>query len=508
MSQMRSIRLRRKHQFAHRTGASLSASAFCVLVLLSTGCGSNPSAPGSGSGPVPGESTAVAIQLSSTANGQFVAFEMEIDQISLTNAAGKTVTIFSTPTDVDFIHTNGGASPLATVSVPQDTYTSAAVTVTHPRFSYTFVDSQGGVNFATNEYGYTPTPPVVILAEPITVSGSTLGLSLNLQGTPSGTFSGLGSNQTSYTINPTFNLTPFPLTAPATTPLNGKCIGLAGRITAVDATSSMTVTLADDGVVTPATGQSFTAALNSATQFQGMSSAGSLSVGTFVDMDIALQPDASYAATRVEVQDAAAKNVASGQLAQVTPSDNYIQQMSTLQQGDQLTSQPVGLGEPFLYTASTVFQTSARFPNLSDLPFHAVFNESTLAAGQRVSVGSLSISYYFPTPGYSQASSLTLIPQVVDGAVTAVSNSGSYTVYTVQLASYDPIVQLNSPAGATVDTLLPNANVVHVYVDSSTSLLNTTTLGVGATFRFEGLLFNDNGVLRMACNQVNNGVPQ
>jgi hypothetical protein len=242
-----------------------------------------------------------------------------------------------------------------------------------------------------------------------------------------------------------------------------------------------------------------------------MSSAGSLSVGTFVDMDIALQPDASYAATRVEVQDAAAKDVASGQLAQIAPSDNYVQPMSTLQQGDQLSSQPVGLGAPYVYTASTVFQTSARFPNLSDLPFEAAFNKSTLAAGQRVSAGSVSISYYFPTPGYSQASSLTLIPQVVDGAVTAVSNSGSYTVYTVQLASYDPIVQLNSPAGAkvnTADTLLPNANVVHVYVDSSTSLLNSTTLGVGATFRFEGLLFNDNGVLRMACDQVNNGVPQ
>jgi hypothetical protein len=434
---------------------------------------------------------------------------MELDEISLTNAGGKTVTIFNTPTDVDFIPANGGASPLVTVSVPQDVYTSAAVNVRIPRFSYTFVDPEGTVNFASDEDGFGTTPAVVVLKQPITISGTALGLALDLQASPSGTFSAPGSNQTSFTINPTFNLTPFAITAPATSPLNGKCIGLTGRVTAFDIeANTITVSLAGDGSTTKVAIPPFTAALNGATQFQGIPSAASLSIGTFVDMDIALQPDASYTATRIEVQDAAAKDVTSGQLAQVAPSDNYIQPMSTQQQGDQLASQPVGLGAPYVYTDSTVFSTSARFPNLKELPFEAVFNKSTLAAGQKVSVGSLSISYYFPTPGYSRASSLTLIPQVVDGAVTAVLNSGSYTVYTIQLASYDPIVQLNSPAGAKVNTLLPSANVVHVYVDSTTSLLNTTAFEIGATFRFEGLLFSDNGVLRLVCDQVNNGVPQ
>jgi hypothetical protein len=55
---------------------------------------------------------------------------------------------------------------------------------------------------------------------------------------------------------------------------------------------------------------------------------------------------------------------------------------------------------------------------------------------------------------------------------------------------------------------LPNANVVNVYVNSGTSLLNATNLAVGQTFRFNGLLFNDAGVLRMVCDQVNDGVPQ
>lgn len=118
-------------------------------------------------------------------------------------------------------------------------------------------------------------------------------------------------------------------------------------------------------------GQSLPVALNSATTFQGIASPGSLAVGSLINLDLALQPDASYAATRVEVQDAAATNVASGQL-------------NTL---------PVGMGIPFIYANSTKFQTSARFPNLSALSFPASFSSSTLAAGQRVSIASQSISY-------------------------------------------------------------------------------------------------------------------
>jgi hypothetical protein len=48
---------------------------------------------------------------------------------------------------------------------------------------------------------------------------------------------------------------------------------------------------------------------------------------------------------------------------------------------------------------------------------------------------------------------------------------------------------------------------VEVYVDSNTQSLNTAAaLGIGSTFRFYGLAFNDNGTLRMDCAQVNDGV--
>ena len=40
-----------------------------------------------------------------------------------------------------------------------------------------------------------------------------------------------------------------------------------------------------------------------------------------------------------------------------------------------------------------------------------------------------------------------------------------------------------------------------VYVDSNTQMLNSGTIGIGSVMRFNGLVFNDNGTLRMDCTR-------
>jgi hypothetical protein len=47
-----------------------------------------------------------------------------------------------------------------------------------------------------------------------------------------------------------------------------------------------------------------------------------------------------------------------------------------------------------------------------------------------------------------------------------------------------------------------------VYADSNTQQLNTNPVAVGSVVRFYGLVFNDNGTLRMDCAQINDGVPE
>lgn len=470
----------------------LFAPAALFATVVGCGSGGTPQIP---TGPAPAGNTTVALQLASTGNDQLTEFGMTIDSISLTNQAGKTTTIFSTPATVDLLQANGNSIPLAVVPVPQDTYTSAAVTVDYPYFSYIFRDTSGSMNFQTDQVRGTLSSTVK-LAAPLTVSGSTMGITLDLQ-----TVSSFVVNAIPFKITPVFNLTGF---APAATPTAAqKSTGTAGRITAASGTS-MTVALSNSAVPANANAQqSMAVSLSSNTVFQGVASAAQLAPGTFINMDLALQPDASYQATRVEVQDKVAVDIAEGPIWEVNPSTNYFGLAPQVEQGKDLTPLPFDFEIAYVPAGTTVFQTSARFAGVSGLPFPAVFDEASLAAGQRVSVGSSNISHV--APSYTTPTTVTLMPQTINATVTGASTAGNYSVYTVQLAPYDPIVQLNTPATGTTDTFLAHPQTVNVYI-SSTTAQNAGTPAAGQTYRFEGLLFNDAGTLRMVCDQVNTGL--
>jgi hypothetical protein len=154
---------------------------------------------------------------------------------------------------------------------------------------------------------------------------------------------------------------------------------------------------------------------------------------------------------------------------------------------------------------NAVFRTSGQFENLQSLPFAASFTAANMVAGQDVLVTTHAVTIS-PGPLYVPITTITLLPQTINGAVTAVSTSGGFTSYTVTLASYDLIPNLAVQPGQT--TLLTDPSQVVVYVDGNTQQLNTTPLAVGSVGRFNGLLFNDDGTLRMDCGQINDGVPE
>jgi hypothetical protein len=498
-----------------------SVAALLVFVTVScalTGCGSD--APPTGN-PASGQSTTVALQLSSTANDEFVAYKAAINSITLTNQAGKTVTIYSatTPTPIDFIHSNGSIAPLATVAVPQDTYTSAALALTYPQFDTTSIDSSGAYYYSTWEVpGPLAAPVVVSFASPLTVSGTAMGITLDLQASQSGTFP---ANITPgvfqpFTITPTFNIEPFVI--PQTpTPANGIANSIPGRVLSIaPLATAFQVTLANfsqvlSGGSTSASPkpQTFTVATNSTTVFQHISSIAALAPGDFVDLDLTLQQDGSLLATRVDVPDATANNMAWGTISRVDPSANLLTHIGIIQQGNELDLQPVALGLGYTYSNSTVFQTSGAFPNLTGLPFTASFSSTSLAPGQRVAVGSPTLNLQPPPPYIYPSSSVTLIPQTIDGTVTSVASNGSYTVYAVSLTPNDPITSLNvANSNDYADYTINGANTVTVYADASTVQLNAASVTLRSTYRFNGLLFNDTGTLRMLCRQINDGVPQ
>jgi hypothetical protein len=55
---------------------------------------------------------------------------------------------------------------------------------------------------------------------------------------------------------------------------------------------------------------------------------------------------------------------------------------------------------------------------------------------------------------------------------------------------------------------LTNPSTVIAYAGASTQLLTTDAIAVGSVVRFRGSIFNDNGVLRMDCQKVLDGVAE
>ena len=476
----------------------LFAATLAISAAFATGCGSSGTTPPKFSG-----NTAVVVLASSTANDQLFQFSVTLQSLTLTSQSGQTVSLLATPASDEFMHLNGRVEPLATVSVPQGIYTAAAATVSEAfpacagltGGSLLMDEALGGLK------GLTTAP--IELQEPITVTGTSMGLVLDLQVSATASFNGgcSGNLTNNVAITPTFALTPISIASSPTNSANGKALGVEGLISAVnpDGFTAGALPSMGEGTIAPA----WQVSVSSGTVFQGVGSPAGLAVGMPVDMDLAIQPDGSLLATRVAVYDTDPTNLSlafgpplaiysSGSYQAVYPVMNTLE----VEQAGLLTSL-VGL-----YSVNDVTaQVSGQLANLPSLPFPATFNSANLVDGQNIL-----FSTHAPVGVFQTLTTITLLPQTIDGTVSAISTEGNFTTYTVTLASYDLFPNLAAQPGQT--PLLTNPNTVVVYADSNAQMLNSSALSVGGVFRFYGLVFNDNGTLRMDCAQVNDGVAE
>lgn len=398
----------------------------------------------------------------------------------------------------EFLHLNGTVEPMASVAVPQGIYTSANISV--QAVSPVCVGQSPGellIDGALN--GSATATATVSLSGPITVTGTAMGLVLNLDVSKSAPFSGECVSGLSVMISPVFTLSPMTIAGQPTNSSNGRLLGMRGVISAV-ASGGTGFTVKAFTSYWSGTPQPWTLGFNGSTVFQGVGGASQLAAGSAVDMDATMQPDGSLVATRVEVLDANATNLAVG-LGPAIANYPLISRIQMLQV--QVDGNLPGLGDAY-NVGSATYSVSGQFANLQSLPFTASFNAANAVAGQNIFFGSnaASVNGFPPLP--LPATSLTLMPQTIDGTVSAISSAGGFTTYTVTLPSYDAFPNLAVQPGQT--TLLTNPNTVVVYADAKTQMLNTSAIAVGGTVRFYGLVFNDNGTLRMDCAQVNDGM--
>jgi len=496
----------------------LSTSALAIAAALFAGC-----AGGGAQQPSTGFSgnTTVTVLATSTANNQLSQFNINFTSVTLTNQAGQTATLLTTPTNVEFMHLNGAAEPLATASVPQGVYTSATATIGTSGFvCVANVPSANTVYISTYAYGSTPSSQVTVtLPTPITVTGTAIVLSLDMLVSKSATYSSCAETSPSdtYSINPTFNLAPITLASQPTNIQNGRLTGLDGLIASVDPTgSSFSVAAADGDLCVPPTGQVcqpgtangpvWQVTSNGSTVFQGVGGFSALAAGMPVDMDVTIQQDGSLLATRVAVANTNTTHLSvfSGPLIQLASLQPTADLLGREQQGYLFGIGPGSGSGPFSFGGAT-FQVSSQFTNLQSLPFSPTFNAATMFAGQNLSYTSNA-----PTrqsgPIYDPATTVTLIPQTIDGTVSAVSSEGGFDTYTVTIAPYDLVQNLAVQPGQT--TALTNPGSIVVYADSNTEMLATSPPAVGSVLRFNGLLLNDHGTAKMDCAWISDGVPE
>lgn len=467
--------------------------ASVMLAAALSGCGSGTT----NGNPQPTGSTVVSLLLSSSSNNHLSQFNLNFSSISLTSKSGKTVALLAAPQNPEFIHLNGNTEPLLTVSIPQDDYTSASAVIANSAFVCIDLNSTGALQGNFGAAGPPSANSVTInLPSPISVSGPHMGLLLNLQVASSITYPSCETLvQGPTTVTPTFTLAPLTFAAQPTNSRNGLENDLEGVIGPLNATArSFQVTSAD--------GLSWNLNTSGATMFQGVSDFSGLASGLPVSLDAAIQSDGSLLATRVAVQDTSAANLTtlSGPLLQIASSQPVFAAFGTLQQGVLLFS-----GSAYYNFGNATFAISGRLTNLQSLPFSATFTGVNIVPGQNIFLSSHATTVS-GGPTYIPAATVTLLPQTLDGTVTAVSNDGGFATYTISLPLYNFFPDLAVQAGQT--SLLQNPNTVVVYVDSSVQMLNSTPLAVGNTLRFYGLVFNDNGTLKMDCAQIVDGVSQ
>lgn len=473
-----------------------------TALLLATGCGSA----GSGTKTKFSGNTAVVVLASSTANAQLFQFSVTLQSLTLTSQSGQTVSLLASPATDDFMHLNGHVEPLTTVSVPQGIYTSAAAMVTEA-FPACAGQSSGTLLVDEALGGVNGPAAASIASQPITVTGSAMGLVVDLQVSQTAQFSGACSSSltNSVPITPTFNVYPISISTQPTNSANGKVFGVEGIISSVasngNSFNASALPSMNEGTQAP----TWQVGISGSTVFQGIATGAGLSAGMPVDMDFVIRPDASLLATRVAVYDTDTTNlsVAFGPPLSIYASGAYqavypVMDTLEVEQAGDLSSLSGFYGG--LLNATS--QISGQFTNLQSLPFVPAFNSSNMVDGQNVLFSTHAASATF---GESVAT-LTLLPQTINGTISAISNEGNFTTYTVTLAPYDLFPNLAVQPGQT--SLLTNPSTVVVYADSNTQTLNSSALSVGGLFRFYGLVFNDNGTLRMDCAQVNDGVAE
>ena len=258
----------------------LSLLAAIGLVLL-IGCsgGSNSSSSNSKTG---ASTQNVVITVGDDPASRIASFTVTIESIKLVPTSGDPVTVVGTPTTIELTQLAGTAFPLGTANIPQGTYKSAQVTISHP--TMTMIDPATG-DPVTKTLPAGPFTVNVVFDPAVTVGATpvTIHFDMNLLG--------------SVTIDSSGNVlfTPKVLGSMPGPSAPGAPFApfqhMLGNLKEVNGTAFTLTTLLGQKMITFQT--------NSSTVFVGVSGLSQMQPGMLLVVDATLQPDGSFLALKV-----------------------------------------------------------------------------------------------------------------------------------------------------------------------------------------------------------------
>ena len=444
---------------------SLFAVSALMAVLAACGGSYNTPKPTTTNPSTP--SQAVVVGITDGPGDRIVAFTVTINSIDLLTSTGTKVSLVSTPTTVEVSHLAGTTLTLGHATVPQGTYTQAAISISNPSIS--FIDPATGQT-VKKSLPISSLSVTVKIQPPLIVGSTAMAetFDLNLFGSVSIDASG------NVTFTPQFGERHQEVPDNDQNAFDGELDHAVGTVKSVTGTS-FTATFNGS--------QTLTFATNSTTQFQGVSGISGLTAGMLVVVEAKTQSDGTLLATQVKVVMANATNAQEVDGLVTTVTGTPATQLQVVVQGEEgsmMTSSSVGSTVNIAVSSSTAFRFDSDGVNMSGLPFTPTFNSSTVHAGQRVEVHSSSGS-----GGTLTAGEVDLEQQAVRGTVSAISGN----TFTLTVA---PDSSLAMTAKVTTVTVFRQPNTD----------MDGTTLANGATVTVRGLLFLDGGTLKLVATHM------
>jgi len=418
---------------------------------------SNPSAP----------SQAVVVGITDGPGDRIVAFTVTINSIDLLTSTGTKVSLVSTPTTVEVSHLAGTTLTLGHATIPQGTYTQAAISISNP--SITFIDPATGQTVKKN-LPISSLSVTVNIQPPLVVGSTAMAetFDLNLFGSVSIDASG------NVTFTPQFGERHQEVPDNDQNAFDGELDHAVGTVKSVNGSSFTAVFNSS---------QTLTFTTNSSTQFEGVSGISGLTAGMLVVVEAKTQSDGTLLATEVKVVMANAANAQEVDGLVTTVTGSPATQLAVVvqdEEGSMMTSSSIGGTVNVAVTSNTAFRIDTNGVGLSGLPFTPTFNAGTVHAGQRVEVHSSSGSANTLTAG-----EVDLEQQAVRGTVSAINGN----TFTLTVA---PDSSLATTAKVTTVTVFRQP----------TTDMDGTTLANGATIVVRGLLFFDNGSLKLVATHM------